>query len=344
MTAVLALVLLLTVLLGLLVGFRDAPNAVALPVRFRALSPRIALVMAAVLNTVGTLVGMALLGAGVALVGGLQALADGALATLAVALVVALAWGLLMWWLRMPVSMTHAVLASIAAAHLAAHVALGVPLDEAFSRDAHRDVVLSLALSPVLAWGLTRLLTPLVVRLGTTGTTVNVQHRARLALALSSGMTALGHGVQAGQRLGMVWLLTAAGALGAGLPAGTDLTWPFAASAVVFAAAVGVGTLGGAWRIGWTLTERLVILDPLRASVAAAVPAALLFLGSLLLHLPLSSTHTLTASIVAAGQTQTYASVRWPTLARVVAWWLLTPLVCGALAFALGLVALRLLG
>ena len=51
MTAAVALVLLLTVLLGLVTGFRDAPNAVALPVRFRALSPRIALLMAAVLNT-----------------------------------------------------------------------------------------------------------------------------------------------------------------------------------------------------------------------------------------------------------------------------------------------------
>ena len=344
MTAAVALVLLLTVLLGLVTGFRDAPNAVALPVRFRALSPRIALLMAAVLNTVGTLLGMGMLGAGIALVGGLGALGGGALTTLTVALTVALTWGLLLWWLRMPISMTHAVLAAIAAAHLAAHVALGLPLDEAFSRDARRDVLLGLTLSPVLAWGLTRLLTPLVVRLGTTGTTVNVQHRARLALALSSGMTALGHGLQAGQRLGTVWLLTAAGALGAGLPADTDLTWPYILSAVVFAAAVGAGTLGGAWRIGWTLTERLVILDPLRASVAAAVPAVLLFLGSLLLHLPLSSTHTLTASIVAAGQTQTYASVRWPTLARVVAWWLLTPLVCGALAFALGLVTLRILG
>ncbi|MEJ8564084.1 inorganic phosphate transporter [Micrococcus sp. GPGPB33] len=80
-------------------------------------------------------------------------------------------------------------------------------------------------------------------------------------------------------------------------------------------------------------------LDPLRASVAAVIPAGLLFVGSLVFHLPLSSTHTATAAIVGAGQTQTYASVRWPTVLRVVGWWLLTPVACALLGL-LGTLAL----
>ena len=147
----------------------------------------------------------------------------------------------------------------------------------------------------------------------------------------------MGHGLQAGQRMGVLW---AAVLVGSGSVLAPDaLTAEFVGGAFLFALAVGLGTLGGAWRIAWTLTERLVRLDPLRASVAAVIPAGLLFVGSLVFHLPLSSTHTATAAIVGAGQTQTYASVRWPTVLRVVGWWVLTPVACALLGL-LGTLAL----
>lgn len=340
MTTGTLLVFSLLCVLGAVIGFRDAPNAVALPVRFRALTPRVALVMAAALNAVGVLLGMLLISLSVTFFSPSFVAGPAGRVTVGTAAVVATAWGLLLWWRRMPGSTTHALFAALAGAHLAAHLTQGQALQPAVLAQIRWEVAVSLLLSPVLAWGLARLITPPVVRLATTGSTVNVQHRARLVLAVSGGVSAVGHGVQSGQRLGLLWALTL---LGAGVPLAEP--WRpglFGTSAALFALAVAVGTLGGAWRIAWTLTERLVRLDPLRAAVAAAVPAGLLFLGSFVLHLPLSSTHTATAGIVGAGQTQTYASVRWAPVARVALWWVLTPLACAAVALLVALGALLL--
>lgn len=355
MTAVFLPVLALIAVLGAVMGFRDAPNSLALAVRFRALAPRVALLLAALLNGLGTALGMALAGAGVSLLVAAGHSAQVGLGAVVVAILVAIGWGLLLWWRRMPVSTTHALLAAIVGAHGAAHLLLGTSLWAEVDARLWAEVLLGLLLSPLLAWGLTRLVTPAVVRLGTRGTTVTVQHRARVALAISTATAALGHGVQTGQRLGVLWTLaaTSAGVLAVpdpgallrpALTAGADPgpSWLFWSATAVFAVAAAVGTLGGAWRVAWTLTERLVSLDPLRAAVAAAVPAGLLFLGSLAFGVPLSSTHTVTAGIVGAGQTQTFASVRWPQVLCVVAWWILTPLACGGVALLAGLALLPL--
>lgn len=337
-------VLVLLLAVGGLMGFRDAPNAVALAVRFRALTPRVALILSALLNAVGVLLGALVLTLGLPLMVAGGTARPEVVALVGVAAAVTLGWGVLAWRFRAPTSTTHALLASLAAAHVASVSALGSGLDPAFENGARWEVAASLLLSPVLAWGLARLTARPVLRLATTGTTVNVQRRARIALAVSTGLIALGHGVQAALRLLPLAVLAATAAVGTGLPPGTELSAAFVAAAAVLAAAVGIGTLGGAWGIAWTLTERLVILDPLRAAVAAVVPAVLLFAGTLLLHLPLSSTHTGVAGIVGAGQTQSYASVRWGAVARVAVWWVATPLVCGSLAFAAGAVLLPLLG
>lgn len=340
MTPGTAVVLLLLCALGAMTGFRDAPNAAALPVRFRALTPRLALVMTAVLNAVGALLGIGFITLSVRYFTSPVVRGDAGPLAVGVTAVVTILWGLLLWWRRLPGSSTHALLSALAGSHLAVHLSLRDDLADSILETIRVEVLLSLVLSPVIAWGLARLLTRPVVQVATTGTTVNVQHRARTALAVSAGAMAMGHGLQSGQRLGILWTAVF---LGAGSTLAPGAPSPeFVLGAVLFALAVGLGTLGGAWRIAWTLTERLVRLDPLRASVAAVVPAGLLFAGSLVLHLPLSSTHTATAAIVGAGQTQTYASVRWPTVLRVVGWWLLTPVVCAALGLVATLALLPL--
>lgn len=336
MTVALLLVLLLVTGLGVLIGVRDAPNAVALAVRYRALTPRAALALAATLNAVGVVLGALVPALALGTAPAVSERSPATLLVVGVAAAVGIAWGVLLWRRRIPASTTHALLAALAGGHLATGSAPGTALDPALHQEFGTEVLLSLAISPLLAWGIARLLAPAVVRIGTTGATVNVQHRARVSLAVSTGLSSLGHGVQAAQRLCVLWLL----ALAAGGWPGALTPTSTVVAAAVFAVAVGAGTLGGGWRIARTLTERLVVLDPLRAAVAAAVPAALLFVGSFLLHLPLSSSHTVTAGIVGAGQTQSFASVRWPTVLSVLAWWVATPLVCGAAAYGLTMLIL----
>lgn len=319
--------------LGVLTGFRDAPNSVALAVRFRALAPRISLQLTAAMKALGVLFGTTLLTFYAAFFLHPPTAGWPGLATTGVAVLVTCAWGLLMWWHRIPGSTTHSLVSALWGTTLAAHLAVGTEQVDRMAASVQWELFVGLLVSPLVAWGFARLLTGPLVRIGTTGSTVRVQHRARLALAVSTSASAFGHGMQTGQRMGILWALalTSAGATGMPDLSPTQL-W---ACAAAFAVAVAVGTLGGAWRISWTLTERLVTLDPLRASVAAGTAAAWLFFGSLLLHMPMSSTHMTVAAIVGAGQDQSFSSVRWGPLARVFLWWLATPAVCLVLSFIL---------
>ena len=100
MTAGLGIVFALLCLFGVVMGFRDAPNSVALPVRFRALTPRLALVMAALLNGIGVVLGMGLITLSVSFF--TPHVMSGVVGhiTVATAVLVAVAWGLLLWWRR----------------------------------------------------------------------------------------------------------------------------------------------------------------------------------------------------------------------------------------------------
>ncbi|SJN22324.1 Probable low-affinity inorganic phosphate transporter [Micrococcus lylae] len=319
--------------LGVLTGFRDAPNSVALAVRFRSLSPRISLQLTAAMKALGVLFGTTLMTFYAAFFLHPETNGWPGLATTGIAILVTIGWGLLMWWRRIPGSTTHSLISALWGTTIAAHLTVGSDQIEQVVSFVQWELLVGLLISPLIAWAFARLLTRPLLRLGTTGSTVRVQHRARLALAISTSASAFGHGMQTGQRMGILWALVLASAGARELAALPPAQlW---ACAGAFALATAIGTLGGAWRISWTLTERLVSLDPLRASVAAGTAAAWLFFGTLLLHMPMSSTHMTVASIVGAGQDQTFASVRWGQLARVFLWWLATPAVCLVLSFIL---------
>ncbi|MDO5634004.1 MAG: inorganic phosphate transporter [Micrococcus sp.] len=333
MTLGLAVILAVICGFGVLNGFRDAPNAVALAVRFRALTPRLSLQLAAGMNALGVLFGAVLMIVGVWIF--TRPLAEGAsgLLALGAAIMVTVAWGILLWWRRIPSSTTHALFASLLGAALAATLILDYDAADSLALTVRGELVVGLVVGPLLAWLLARIAVRPTLRVSTSVSTVAVQRRSRITLAVSSSAIAFGHGVQTGQRLGLLWGM----ALGAaGYTSQADISPAmFWAVALLFAGTVAVGTLGGAWRISWTLTERLATLDPLRGSVAATTSAVLLFFGSILLHVPISSTHTTVAGIVGAGQDQSFSSVRWGQVARVIGWWIVSPMLCVAASFIL---------
>jgi PiT family inorganic phosphate transporter len=137
--------------------------------------------------------------------------------------------------------------------------------------------------------------------------------------------------MQDGQRALALAVLTLATA-GVSLPDGGRI-WLQVAAAVL----LGLGVLGGGWRITYTLSARLVTLDPLRAGTANAVSSVLLFVGAFVLRLPISSTQAVTAGLVGAGTYHRYVSVSWAAAVRIVAYWVLTPLICAVAAAILSL-------
>ncbi|MFD1214356.1 anion permease [Arthrobacter sp. GCM10027362] len=313
----LAVVILASGCFAFINGFHDVSNSVATPVRNRALTPTVAVVLAAFFNFIGVLLstGLAIL-LGETIIG-LPA-GNAGLGILLAGLLSACCWGIYTWWRRMPSSSTHALVGGLLGAG-AASAFLGSGGVASGDGLVWRQLFLPLLLSPVLAFALAWLAVYVATWAVRFRTPSEVHRGTRMLEAVLAGAFSLGHGMQDGQRTMSVVLLAliAAGQLadGAGIPPWVPL----------FAAALlSAGALCGGWRISHTLGSRLVRIDPLRGATAQTVSSAMLFLGAITLHIPLSSTHTMAAAILGAGANQRFDTVRWRVANRMLGTWAAT--------------------
>ncbi|GGH99218.1 anion permease [Arthrobacter liuii] len=323
-----AAVVLLAAAFAFLNGFRDASTSVALAVRNRALTPSVGVLLAAFFNFVGALLS-ALLAVAVSRTWiNLPAGTDG-LTILVAGLASACAWGLLMWRRGIPASSTHALVGGLAGAGLAS-LAIGGPGVEGVDQSMVFQVVLPLVLSPLVAYSGSFLLVYPATWVARYTQPKVVNQRFRRGQAVAAGAVAFGHGLQDGQRVSAVLLLAllAGGYSDGGIP-----TWVAALSAVMMTA----GTLFGGWRISHTIGYKITRIDPLRGSVAQTFSAVMLFVGAIGLHWPLSTTHTVTAGALGAGENQHFSVTNRKLVIRILWLWALTPLATCALAFVLAL-------
>jgi PiT family inorganic phosphate transporter len=300
-------------------GFHDASNAVATSLSSATLTARVALPLAGGLNVVG-----ALLGVGVAETIGTRLVtvpvSSPGLGLVAAALVAAFGWNLLTWSLGLPSSSSHALIGGLAGGALVAGGAV--------QWDVVRDlVVVPMLLSPLLGFALAWLLMALVVRVVREVTYGTARRRFKIAQTVSASAVALGHGLQDGQKtMGvMVIALAASGHTVDGVPLWVRLS---------AALALGAGTVVGGGRIIRTLGRRVVPVDPVSGFAAESV-SALVLAGTAVFQAPVSSTHTVTASIMGAGSTRGRREIRWAVVRRILLAWVLTPA-----ATALGAAAL----
>ncbi|TLM82986.1 inorganic phosphate transporter [Pseudarthrobacter sp. NamE2] len=329
-------VVLVTAAFAFLNGFRDVSNAVALATRTRALTPSIAVLLAAFFNFIG-----ALLSAGLAVAVSQHWITlppgSSGLSILIAGLVSACAWGLLMWWRGMPSSSTHALVGGLAGAGLAS-LAVGGTGVGGVDQSLLFQVVLPLVLSPLVAYSFAFFLVyPATWAARHTQPNV-VNQRFRRSQAIAAGAVAFGHGLQDGQRVSAVLLLAL---LAAGYSdGGTMPVWVALLSAVMITA----GTLFGGWRISHTIGHKITRIDPLRGSVAQIYSAVMLFVGAIALHWPLSTTHTVTSAVLGAGENQNFAVTHRKLVFRILGLWALTPAATAALAFILALALSPLAG
>lgn len=323
-----AAVVLLAAAFAFLNGFRDASTSVALAVRNRALTPSVGVLLAAFFNFVGALVSALLAVAASQTWIHLPAGADG-LTILVAGLASACAWGLLMWRRGIPASSTHALVGGLAGAGLAS-LAIGGPGVAGVDQSLLFQVVLPLVLSPLVAYSGSFLLVYPATWVARYTQPNVVNQRFRRGQAVAAGAVAFGHGLQDGQRVSAILLLAllAAGYSDGGIP-----MWVAGLSAVMMTA----GTLFGGWRISHTIGYKLTRIDPLRGSVAQTFSALMLFVGAIGLHWPLSTTHTVTAGALGAGENQNFSVTNRKLVIRILWLWALTPLATCALAFVLAL-------
>ncbi|MCP3426151.1 inorganic phosphate transporter [Rothia sp. AR01] len=312
-------------------SFHDVPNAVAVPVRARAVTARIGVSLSALFNVLGLLLGVVTL----PLVGDrwLQ-IPDSqtGLGILAATLLTVIAWEAVTWWWGMPSSATHALVGGLLGALWAAS-AVGLSDDMALAWDMVGAVWLPLLLGPVLAFVIGWLAVVPLVRVFRYASPQTVNRRARYALTLALSCISLAHGLFFGHRLLVLALMMFLGA-GIGYDAGTLwlLCLPLAACLVL-------GTLGGGWRIAYTLGSRMVKVDPFRGAIAQVTTTLLAFGSGAITHEPHSASQLAASAMLGAGSNQRFNAVRVRTATRIVGTWLLTIPVCavGAAVFFLAL-------
>jgi PiT family inorganic phosphate transporter len=291
-------------------GFHDAANAIATSVSTRALAPRTALAMAALFNLLGSFLGAKV----AATVGsGIIALPPGSQSLVVVfaALVGATGWNLLTWYLGMPSSSSQALIGGLVGAALAADVTV-------LWKGVWDKVVIPMVVSPVAGFVLAYVVMLAILWVFRRRSPSRVGRGFRRAQTVSAGGMAFGHGLQdAAKIMGVVVLALQVGGYQ------TDNTiplWVYFLTAGVMAA----GTYSGGWRIMRTLGRRIIHLDPPHGFAAESSAAVILYVAALRFGAPISTTHTITASIMGTGATKRLSAVRWGVAGNIVTAWVLT--------------------
>jgi len=300
-------------------GFHDASNAVATSLATRALTPRVALTLAAALNVIGGLFGVSV---AQTLQGSLLEVpvAQPGVGLVLVALLAAIAWNLGTWWFGMPSSSSHALLGGMAGAGLVA----GARIDWGLMQE---RVLVPMLVAPLVGFFAAWLLARLLLRATQDAAHGRMLERFRLGQTVSASAMALGHGLQDAQKsAGAVMIALVA----TGHAAGRDDV-PLWVRLLV-AVALGAGTAFGGWRIIRTLGRRITPIDPVTGFVAEAAAAGALYTASGVFAAPVSSTHLIVAAIMGGGATHGLRTIRWQVVRRIAAVFVLTPVVTAGLA------------
>jgi inorganic phosphate transporter, PiT family len=315
MDAALGLPILITLiavalLFDFLNGLHDAANSIATVVSTRVLSPRYAVAWAAFFNFIAFL----FFGLHVARTIGTGIVAAEVIdaAVIFGALMGAICWNLLTWWLGIPSSSSHALIGGLAGAGMmkagaGAIVWSGLAITGA-----------AIVLSPLLGFCLALVLVLAVSWLFVRSTPLGVDNTFRMLQFVSASLYSLGHGGNDAQKtMGIIAvLLYSQGALGSEfhVPLWVILSCQ---------AAMALGTLFGGWRIVHTMGSRITRLHPVQGFCAEAGGAATLFLATYF-GIPVSTTHTITGAIIGVGAARKVAAVRWNVASNVVVAWILT--------------------
>ncbi len=290
-------------------GFHDAANSIATIVSTRVLTPGKAVVWAAFFNFI------AAFGFGVHVAKtmgkGLVHLEAVTPEVILAALIGAIVWDLITWWLGLPTSSSHALIGGYAGA-AAVHGGLGAIIWSGWARP-----VAFIVIAPMIGLFLGFFLMLAVTWICKNSTPRRVDRWFRRLQLVSAGLYSLGHGTNDAQKtMGII----------AGVLYTSGLMKEFAIPFwVVLAchAAIALGTLSGGWRIVKTMGMRITQLRPVDG-FAAETAGAMTLLGTAFLGIPVSTTHTITGAIVGVGSLKRASAVRWGVATRIVWAWVLT--------------------
>jgi PiT family inorganic phosphate transporter len=308
--AFLYIVIALVLIFDFLNGFHDSANSIATVVSTKVLSPLAAVMIAAFFNfiafTVFPLKVAHTIGKGVVNPDVLN------LTVIAAALVAAITWNLITWWVGLPSSSSHTLVGGLVGAAIT-HAGVSAVVFAGLIR-----IVLFIFIAPVLGMVMSFTISSIVVYLFRRVTPSNVDKVFRRLQIISSSTLSLGHGGNDAQKsMGIIW----AALIVSGLTTKDD---PIALWIILSCqTAIALGTLFGGWRIVKTIGQKITKVKPFEGFCAETSGALTLF-GATHFGIPVSTTHTITGAIIGVGARKGVSAVKWGITKKIFLAWILT--------------------
>jgi inorganic phosphate transporter, PiT family len=292
-------------------GFHDTANSIATSVSTKALRPRQAILLAAVMNFVGA---MTFTGVAKSISKDIVdpfSLENGSIVILA-ALLAAIFWNLLTWYYGIPSSSSHAIIGSIAGAALAAEGFGGL------NYNGFIKILQALILSPILAFGVGFIIYSIFKVVFKNFNLTKTNRNFRYLQVATAALQSFSHGTNDAQKaMGIITMaLIANGYLGSN---GDVPFWVQLSCAI----AMGLGTSVGGWKIIKTVGGKIMKIRPING-VAADITGAAVIFGASYLHVPVSTTHVISSGILGVGSAHRIKGVKWNTAQRMLITWVIT--------------------
>lgn len=291
-------------------GFHDTANAIATSVSTRALKPRTAIMLAATMNFVGALTFTGVAKTITKDIVDPFVLGNGSVVILA-ALISAIIWNLLTWYYGIPSSSSHALIGSIAGAAIAAG-GFGILNYGGFIK-----IIQALLLSPLIALTGGFFVMILLRAVLKNRNLFKANRRIRYMQILTAAIQSFTHGTNDAQKaMGIITMALIA----AELQTTDDIQlWVRIAAAT----AMGIGTSIGGYKIIKTVGGKIMKIRPIHG-IASDLNSAIIIFGATLLHLPVSTTHVISSSIMGVGSAQRLKGVQWGVAQKIVLTWVIT--------------------
>ncbi|EUJ47911.1 inorganic phosphate transporter [Paenilisteria rocourtiae] len=301
-------------------GFHDTANAIATSVSTKALKPKHAIILAAVMNFVGAI---SFTGVAKTITKDIVdpfSLPHGDLVILA-ALISAITWNLVTWYFGIPSSSSHALIGSIAGGAIAA-AGFG-----ALEYKGFLTIIIGLIASPFIAFGVGFLLYSLFKVFLKNLNLTSTNRRFRYIQVGTAALQSYTHGTNDAQKsMGIITLALIAN----GFQHTDDVQlWVQVSCAIAMA----VGTSIGGWKIIKTVGGKIMKIKPV-SGVAADLSSVFIIFGATFIHLPVSTTHVISSSILGVGTAHRVKGVKWDTAQRMITTWIITLPISAALAAA----------
>lgn len=308
-TPLIILVIVLALAFDFINGFHDTANAIATCVSTRAIRPGLAIIGTAVLNFIG-----AMISTGVAkTIGGDIVTSPAMINELVIiaGLTGAIVWNLITWWFGMPSSSSHALIGGMIGA-IAFSVGAAALNDWGIIK-----IFLSLILSPISAIIIGYIIMKLLFVICHSFKPAKVNMTANRLQILSAALMAFSHGSNDAQKsMGIITLALVSGGFIQTMEVPTLVK-------ILCALAMALGTSVGGWKIIRTVGGKIFKMHPIHG-FAADLNSAVVIFSATLLHLPVSTTHVVSGSIMGVGSAQRVKAVHWSVARQMVTAWVLT--------------------